>query len=62
MTQRPHGTSAAGLSSSLFNRRHDPGRYPALDRNDNPDPHVFIHLNDVPVNRPRDSYCMEGTS
>lgn len=60
MTQRPHDTNAAGLSPSLFNRRHDPGRYPTLDRNDNPD--LFIHLNDLPVNRPHDSYCMEGTS
>ncbi|MGW3785112.1 hypothetical protein ACWD5Z_11010 [Micromonospora chokoriensis] len=62
MTERPHDTSAAELSPRLFNRRHDTGRYPTLDRNDTPDPHLFIHLNDMLVNRPRDSYCMEGTS
>ncbi|MEU9826304.1 hypothetical protein [Micromonospora chersina] len=58
MTERPHDTSAAGPS----NRRHDPGRYRTLDRNSNPDPHLSLDLNDVPVNRPRDSYCMEGAS
>ncbi|MFG3299733.1 hypothetical protein [Micromonospora chersina] len=46
----------------MFNRRHDPGRYRTLDRNGSPEPHLFFDLNDVPVNRPRDSYCMEGTS
>ncbi|WP_431932188.1 hypothetical protein [Micromonospora sp. RP3T] len=60
MTEHPHDTSAAELSPSLFNRRHAPGRYPTPHHNDNPDPHLF--LNDVLVNRPRDSYCMEGTS
>lgn len=62
MTEHPHDPSAAGLSPGLFNRRHDAGRYGALDRNSSPDRHLFLDLNDVPVNRPRDSHCMEGTS
>lgn len=62
MTENPHGPGAAQVWPGLFNRRHDPGRYRTLDRDSNPDHHLFLDLNDVPVNRPRDSNCTEGTS
>lgn len=60
MTARTHEHPTTGPHGGLVNRRYGPGRHQTLDRNSDPDRHQFLDLDDVPVNRPHDSYCTEG--
>ncbi|MFI7025109.1 hypothetical protein ACIBMZ_20570 [Micromonospora sp. NPDC049900] len=51
-----HGTAARGL----INRRHDPGRYQRIDRNDTAGHIPTRNDGGTPVNRPHDPHPTKG--